>query len=80
MKKHNFNLIKNDLKIIYSDNSSITLVFSDNDILRNIVGELDANIKELEKLSRSSIYSRGNSIVIKGDEKSNLLVKNAIEF
>ena len=74
MKKHNFNLINNDLKIIYSDNSSITLVFSDNDILRNIVGELDANIKELEKLSRSSIYSRGNSIVIKGDEKSNLLV------
>ena len=36
--------------------------------------------KELEKLTGSNIYFRGNSIIIKGDQKSNEMVRNAIEF
>ena len=31
-----------------------------------IVGSFDNNLKELEKISGSKIYFRGNSIVIKG--------------
>ncbi len=78
MKKYNLNTIRKDLKIVYSDNDSISLVFQDNNILKGVVGELDSNLKELEKLSGSNIYFRGNSIVIKGDQKSNELVRKAI--
>ena len=80
MKKYNLNTIRKDLKIVYSDNGSISLVFQDNNILKGVVGELDSNLKELEKLSRSNIYFRGNFIVIKGDQKSNELVRKAVEF
>jgi phosphate starvation-inducible PhoH-like protein len=80
MKKYNLNAIRKDLKIVYSDNGSISLVFQDNNILKGVVGELDSNLKELEKLSGSNIYFRGNSIVIKGDQKSNELVRKAVEF
>ncbi len=80
MKKYNLNTIRKDLKIVYSDNGSISLVFQDNNILKGVVGELDSNLKELEKLSGSNIYFRGNSIVIKGDQKSNELVRKAVEF
>jgi len=80
MKKYNLNTIRKDLKIVYSDNGSTSLVFQDNNILKGVVGELDSNLKELEKLSGSNIYFRGNSIVIKGDQKSNELVRKAVEF
>ena len=80
MKKYNSNLVRKDLKTVYSDNNSISLVFQDNNILMSVVGELDTNLKELEKLSSSNIYFRGNSIVIKGNQESNESVKKAIEF
>ena len=35
---------------------------------------------ELEKISKTNIYSRGNSILIKSNPTKNELVKNAIEF
>ena len=71
MEKYNLNTVRKDLKIVYSGNGSISLIFKDNNILKGVVGELDSNLKELEKLSRSNIYFRGNSIVIKGDQTSN---------
>ena len=45
-----------------------------------IVGSFDNNLKELEKISGSKIYFRGNSIAIKGDKDKNEKVKNAIEY
>ncbi len=80
MEKYNLNSVRKDLKTVYSDNNSISLVFKDNNILMGVVGELDSNLRELEKLSESNIYFRGNSIIVKGNQKSNELVRNAIEF
>ena len=80
MKKNSLNFSKKDLKIVYSDNNSISLVFNNNDTLMGIVGEFNSNLKELEKISGTNIYFRGNSIIIKGDRKINEAVKNAIEF
>ena len=80
MKKYNLNSVKRDLKTVYSENNSISLVFQDNQTLMGVVGEFDSNLKELEKLSESNIYFRGNSIIVKGNQKSNELVKNAIIF
>ena len=69
MKKSNLNTFANDLKFVYSEDKSISVIFQDNEILMGVVGELNKNLKELEKLSGSSIYFRGNSIIIKGNDK-----------
>ena len=80
MKKTNLNIKNNDLKFVYSENESISIVFQDNNILKGVLGELNSNIKELEKLSGSTIYFRGNSIIVKGKQNRNESVKRAIEF
>jgi len=68
------------LKFVYSDNNSLSVIFHDNDLLMGVVGEFNKNLKELEKITESSLYSRGNSIIIKSDPKKNEMVKNAIQF
>ena len=80
MKRLKLKNINTDLKFVYSDNKSISIVFQNNETLMGIVGELNCNLKELEKLSGSSIYFRGNSIVIKGEQERNEAVKRAIQF
>ena len=68
------------LKFVYSENNSLSVIFNDNDLLMGIVGEFNKNLKELEKITGSNLYSRGNSILIKSSPKHNELVKNAIQF
>ncbi len=78
------NSIKKDtqalLKFVYSDNNSLSVIFSDNNLLMGIVGEFNKNLKELEKITGASLYSRGNSILIKSTDEKNEIVKNAIQF
>jgi len=69
-----------EVSIIYGDDDSINVNISNNKILMELVGSFDNNLKELEKLTDSKIYFRGNSIAIKGDKYSNEKVKNAIEY
>ena len=71
---------KSDLKFVYSENNSVSIIFSNNEDLLGVVGEFNNNIKELEKITSTSIYSRGNSIILKNDENKNEVVKNAISF
>ncbi len=75
--KKNFD---SNLKFVYSDNNSLSVIFPDNDLLMGVVGEFNKNLKELEKLTNVSLYSRGNSILIKSSTNKNELVKNAIQF
>ena len=74
-KKINF-----ELKFIYSNNNTISVIFQNNDLLLGVVGEFNCNLKELEKITETNIYSRGNSILIKSEQEKNELVKNAIKF
>ena len=69
-----------DLKIVYSENNALSIIFKNNDILIGVVGEFNNNIKELEKITNTNIYSRGNSILVKSTPKKNEMVKNAIVF
>ena len=57
--------IDTSLKFVYSDNNSLSVIFHDNDLLMGVVGEFNKNLKELEKITEASLYSRGNSILIK---------------
>ncbi len=69
-----------NLKFVYSDNNSLSVIFHDNDLLMGVVGEFNKNLKELEKITDSNLYSRGNSIIIKSSPDKNEIVKNAIQF
>ena len=68
------------LKFVYSDNNTLSVIFHDNDLLMGVVGEFNKNLKQLEDITQSSLYSRGNSILIKSSPEKNELVKNAIQF
>jgi phosphate starvation-inducible PhoH-like protein len=69
-----------EISITYGENNSINVNIFNNKILMGITGSFDNNLKELEKISGSKIYFRGNSIAIKGDKYANEKVKDAIEY
>ena len=69
-----------NLKFVYSDNGTLSVIFQNNDLLLGVVGEFNDNLRELEKITKANISSRGNSILIKSDQKKNELIKNAIRF
>ena len=73
---------KNDKEVLvtYEDDNSINVSIFNNKILMEVVGSFDNNLKELEKISGSKIFFRGNSITIKGDRDANKKVKDAIEY
>ena len=76
-KKNNSNT---SLKFVYSDNDSVSVIFQNNDLLMGVVGEFNENLKELEKITKTSLYFRGNSILIKSSPEKNEIIKNAIQF
>ena len=71
---------KSALKFVYSENDTLSIIFQKNEILLGVVGEFNNNIKQLGKITNTNIYTRGNSILVKSNEKKNELVKNAIKF
>ncbi len=78
MKTNNKN--NKEASITYGKDNSISVNIFDNKLLMNLAGSFDSNLKELEKISGSQIYFRGNSIVIKGNKNTNEKVKDAIEY
>ncbi len=60
-----YNKLNSDLKFVYSDNDTLSIIFQSNEILLGVVGEFNNNIKELERITKTKIYSRGNSILVK---------------
>ena len=80
MKNNTIPIINPDLKFVYSENNALSIVFQSNELLLGVLGEFNNNLKELEKITRTSIYSRGNSIILKNNQEKNELVKNAIQF
>ena len=78
ISKQNKNI--KEVSIVYGKDNSINVNIFNNKILMEIAGSFDNNFKELEKVSGSKIYFRGNSIAIKGDKYANEKVKNAIEY
>ena len=80
MKINKQNKNGKEVSIVYGDDNSISVNIFNNKILIGVVGSFDNNLKELEKVSGSKIYFRGNSITIKGDKQANEKVKDAIEY
>ena len=69
MNNFSYKKAVDDLKFVYSENNTLSIIFKNNEILMGVVGEFNNNIKELEKITDTSIYSRGNSILVKSTSK-----------
>ena len=80
MKTIKQNKNQKEVSIIYGNDNSININIFNNKVLMSVAGSFDNNFKELEKISGSKIYFRGNSIAIKGEKQANEKVKNAIEY
>ncbi len=80
MKNFAKSKINPDLKYVYSENNALSIVFQSNELLLGVLGEFNNNLKELEKITNTNIYSRGNSILLKNTTEKNELIKNAIQF
>ena len=80
MKINKQNKNGKEVSITYGDDNSINVNIFNNKMLMGVAGSFDNNLKELEKISGSKIYFRGNSIAIKGDKNANEKVKDAIEY
>ena len=80
MKINKQNKNSKDISIVYGDDDSISISVFNNKVLMEIAGSFDSNLKELERITGSRIYFRGNLISIKGDKNANEKVKDAIEY
>ncbi len=80
MKINKQNKNSKEISVTYADDDSINISIFDNQILMEVVGAFDNNLKELERFTGSKIYFRGNSIAIKGKKFENERVKGAIEY
>ena len=62
--KNTIQNIKSNIKVVYSDNDTLSIIFNSNELLSGVVGEFNSNIKELENISLSSIYWIGNCFCV----------------
>ena len=62
------------------DDETTNIQVFNNDILISVVGEFNKNLKQLEKLTKSKIFFRGNSITIKGNKDETYKASEAIKF
>ena len=80
MKASKQNKNDKEISVVYGDDNSINISIFNNKILMEVVGSFDSNLKELERISGSRIYFRGNLISIKGDKIANEKVRDSIEY
>ncbi|MDA7606127.1 PhoH family protein [Pelagibacteraceae bacterium] len=72
--------LEQKLAIKKIDRETINIKILDNNILLSIVGVFNANLIELEKLTETTLFFRGNSITAKGSSDSLIMVADAIKF
>jgi phosphate starvation-inducible PhoH-like protein len=62
------------------DKETVNIKILDNNILLPIIGEFNANLIQLEKLTKTTLFFRGNSITAKGSTDNLSTVSEAIKF
>ena len=58
-----------EISIKKIDKETLNIKIFNNDILVEIVGEFNKNLIKIEKLTKTKIFFRGNSITVKGDKE-----------
>ncbi len=72
--------LNKEISIKKIDNETSNIKIFNNDILAEIVGEFNKNLITIEKLSNTKIFFRGNSITVKGNKETVLIVSNSLIF
>ena len=62
------------------DNETMNVKIFNNDVLMSIVGEFNKNLIQIEKLTKTKLYFRGNSITVKGSRNSISNASNSLMF
>ena len=62
------------------DSETVNIQITNNEMLMSIVGQFNQNLKELEKLTNTILFFRGNSITCKGKEANLKEFSEAIKF
>ncbi len=76
----NLNKFKNSFISKKIDDETINIQILDNNLLMAIVGSFNENLTSLEKLTKTTIFFRGNSLTIKGENQKINTVLDAIKF
>ena len=72
--------LEREISIKKIDNETLNIKIFNNNILMAIVGEFNKNLNEIEKLTNTKLFFRGNSITAKGNKTSILKVSNSLMF
>ena len=72
--------LDHDIIIKKIDKETVNIQIVQNEMLMAIVGEFNKNLIELEKLSNTTIFFRGNSLTIKGSSENINRINIAIKF
>ena len=72
--------LEQKLTIKKIDKETVTIQILDNNIILPIVGEFNVNLSQLEKLTKTTLFFRGNSITAKGSPDNLLIISQAIKF
>ena len=72
--------VENNFTYKKIDKETINIQISNNSLLMAIVGSFNENLLSLEKLTKTTIFFRGNSLTVKGSGQNNLVVLDAIKF
>ena len=72
--------LKQKLTIKKIDKETINIKILDNNILLSIVGEFNTHLIQLEKLTDTVLFFRGNSITAKGSTDNLYTISEAIKF
>jgi len=72
--------LEQKLTIKKIDKETVNIQIFDNNILLSIVGEFNVNLIKLEKLTKTTLFFRGNSITAKGNPDNLFNVTEAIKF
>ena len=77
-----FEISKLEQKLIIKkiDKETLNIQILDNSILSSIVGQFNENLKKLEKLTKTTLFFRGNSITAKGSAEGIETISEAIRF
>ena len=72
--------LNHNLNIKKIDKETINIQITDNEMLMSIVGEFDKNLKDLERLTNTNIFFRGNSVTCKGKKENTDIFCDAVKF
>ena len=72
--------LNKEISVKKIDNETANIKIFNNDVLMAIVGEFNKNLIQLEKLTNTKLFFRGNSITVKGNKTSVPNVSNSLMF